>query len=56
MKKVEIIEELKEKPKNTTVDTILYDSMKKKGICQINKDTYSKTIEFEDINLSLIHI
>lgn len=50
MKKVEIIEELKEKPKNTTVDTILYDSMKKKGICQINKDTYSKTIEFEDIN------
>lgn len=40
-------------PKVTTLDTIEYNIMKRNGICQIDKNHFSKTLKFTDINYLL---
>lgn len=47
------LKKLNEKPKITTLDTINYEVMKKNGICKVDKETYSKTLEFSDITYLL---
>ena len=41
---------------HTAQDSIPFERMYKDGICRLANGRYSKCIEFEDINLSLIHI
>ena len=43
----------KEKVRESSQDTIQYEKMLPSGICKIDNDTYSKTIEFFDINYQL---
>ena len=42
-------------PEVSTQDTILYEEMHEDGLCRIDNNTYSKTIEYEDINYQLAH-
>lgn len=48
-----ILEDFKGKKPESTQETIKYQNMYKDGICQINKESYSKTIQFLDINYRL---
>ena len=43
----------KEQVRESSQDTIQYEKMMPSGICKIDKDSYSKTIEFFDINYQL---
>ena len=41
---------------HTAQQTIPYRAIYKDGICRVNERLFTKSIEYEDINLSLIHI
>ncbi|HFH8837489.1 TPA: VirB4-like conjugal transfer ATPase, CD1110 family, partial [Streptococcus agalactiae] len=45
---------MKQEKKETVQDTIPYKRMLKDGICQIDKNSYNKTIRFLDINYRLM--
>ena len=40
----------------TAQQTLPYREMYKDGICRVDGRLYTKSMEYEDINLSLIHI